>query len=368
MSENKNSIFFVTTLDSGGLENYLLRFLQYKASEFDNIILFCKGGKGGQLEKQFLALPNITIHKKKIGYYNPKHYFYIYKFIKKNNSNIVCDFTGNFAGLILLQAKKAGVEKRIAFYRGSSNHFQESTLRLLYNKFVKKLTFNNATNILSNSKAAFNFFFPEIWKNDIRFEVVYNGINPKLFLEENKNLRNEFNIPEEAFVVGHIGRYNAAKNHTTIIQVAIELCRKYEDIYFLLCGNEVKDNLSSIITKEKLDNRIFVQNNRTDIPKVLNTLNCFYFPSFTEGQPNALIEAMVAGLPIIASNIGPIKETVPPLYHKELIPPLSVKLAVNKISEVYLKKHTVILKEWALNNFNYKIHFDSFYRILQNSK
>src|SRR5690606_19315167 len=159
----------------------------------------------------------------------------------KNRTNTVCDFTGNFAGLVLFTAKLANVNKRVSFYRGSTNHFKESKLRLLYNHFVKKMTFHFGTDILSNSKAAFDFFFPNHWQNDRRFKVIYNGINPELFLSERENLRKEFNIPENAFVVGHTGRFNNAKNHKTILKVAIELSERFSDIYFLLCGNGVKD-------------------------------------------------------------------------------------------------------------------------------
>src|SRR5690554_317828 len=137
----KNIVFFVTRLDSGGLENYLLRFLYYKAKSFDKIIVFCKGGKTGQLEEQFLSIPNVSIHSKKISFFNLQDYRYLYAFFKKNQIKSVCDFTGNFAGLVLLSAKLAKIPKRVSFYRGSSNHFKETKFRLLYNKFVQKMTY-----------------------------------------------------------------------------------------------------------------------------------------------------------------------------------------------------------------------------------
>lgn len=361
----KNKIvFFVTGLDSGGLENYLLRFLTHKADSFEQIIVFCKGGKTGQLEEKYKSIPNLIIHTKNISFFNLKDYIYIFQFLKKHNVNSVCDFTGNFAGLVLLTAKLANVNKRVSFYRGSTNHFSESKLRLLYDKFVKKLTYKYATNILSNSKAAFDFFFTDVWKKDKRFEVIYNGINPESFVNEKNNLRNELNIPDNAFVVGHTGRYNEAKNHKTIIKVAFELCEKHDDIYFLLCGNEVKDNLEEGIKKSKFQNRIIVLNNRTDIPKVLNTLDCYYFPSVTEGQPNALIEAMVMNLPIVTSNIAPIKESVPDFFQDELVFPESVNQATDKILQVYISRNYHQLGKWAIEKYDHKLLFEQFFNVL----
>lgn len=364
MESNNNICFFVTTLDSGGLENYLLRFLEYKAESFNHVIVFCKGGKGGQLEERYKSISNVTIHRKKISFFNPKDYIYLYDFLKKNKISTVCDFTGNFAGLILFTAKFASVNKRISFYRGSSNHFKESRLRLLYNKFVKHLTYKNATNILSNSKAALDFFFRDIWQKDSRFQVIYNGINPEILVNEKSNLREELNIPENAFVVGHTGRYNRAKNHKTIIKVAFELCKKHKDIYFLLCGNDVKDNLEEAIKQNQFQDRIITLNNRTDIPKVLKTLDCYYFPSLTEGQPNALIEAMVMNLPIVTSNIAPIKESVPDFFQEELVSPESVNEAIDKILQVYTSRNYQQLGKWAIEKYDHKLLFEQFFNVL----
>lgn len=357
-------VFFVTVLDSGGLENYLLRFLTYKAQNFEQIIVFCKGGKAGQLEEKYKAIPNLIIHSKNISFFNPKDYIYIYQFLKKQNVNAVCDFTGNFAGLVLLTAKLANVNKRISFYRGSTNHFSESKLRLLYDKFVKKLTYKFATNILSNSIAAFDFFFTDIWRKDNRFEVIYNGIDSESFVNEKNDLRKELNIPEDAFVVGHTGRYNEAKNHKTIIKVAFELCEKHKNIYFLLCGNDVKDNLEEVIKQNQFQDRIIALNNRTDISKVLKTLDCYYFPSVTEGQPNALIEAMVMNLPIVTSNIAPIKESVPDFFQDELVSPESVNQAIDKILQVYTSRNYHQLGKWAIKKYDHKLLFEQFFNVL----
>ncbi|MDM1541802.1 glycosyltransferase [Empedobacter sp. 189-2] len=367
MKNKKNIMFFVTTLDSGGLENYLLRFLQFKASNFNSIVVFCKGGKGGQLENKFLEIPNVIIKKQALGYFNISQYIDLIKYFKKQETEIVCDFTGNFSGIIVFCAKIAKINKRVTFYRGSSNHFNESLFKLTYNKVVNWLVYKFSTNILSNSKAAFNFFYPKIWENEKRFKVIYNGINSHTLLVEKKNLRREFNIPDSAFVVGHTGRYNSAKNHETIIKVAIELCSKYQNIYFVLCGNQVKDNLSKIVEENKLSNKIILQNNREDIPSILNTLDCYYFPSITEGQPNALIEAMIMGLPIVASNIAPIKESVPDYFHNQLVSPLDNNNAIDKIINIYSNKYDYQIQKWAIDNYNYEKLFNEFFNVLNNN-
>lgn len=330
---NKKIAFFITSLDSGGIENYLLRFLNHYQEEIDAIV-YCKSGKLGVLEKEYLAV-GATLIPHSLGFFNLFDYMWLYKDLKDKGIDAVCDFTGNYAALPLLTAKIARINKRLAFFRGSTRHFKETSLRLFYDKLMNKILYLNATQILSNSKAALDFFFPvKVSQNKNFFKVIYNGIEALKFLSTKEDLRKELNIPKEAFVVGHVGRVAQAKNHETILDVAIELTKNEKDIYFLSCGSQTIEKFSSIVNLNRLDKKIKLLGQRRDIIKVLNTLNCFYFPSHTEGQPNALLEAMLVGVPFVASNIPPIKEITPAMYQEFLTPPRDKSAAILKIRSI----------------------------------
>ncbi|MBD1423773.1 glycosyltransferase [Sphingobacterium chuzhouense] len=361
----KNIIFFVTGLDSGGLENYLLRFLQIKGGGFKRIVVYCKGGKGGQLETAFKQIPNLEVKINSLGFYNLLKYIQLLRYLKGENFDTVCDFTGNFSGAVLAISKFANIEKRIAFYRSSSDRFKGSFFKNMYNKFVRRLVLIYSTSILSNSKTALNNYFSGIWRDDKRFLVVYNGIDLLSFSYGSKSLREEFKIPTRAFVVGHTGRFNEAKNHNTIIKVAEKLLTSNPDIYFIMCGNGVRDNLQNIVQEKRWSERIFLFNNRSDIASFLLTMDCYFFPSITEGQPNSLIEAMIMGTPFVASNIDPIKETVPGFLEKEyLVSPEDVDSAVSKILKIRDNREgydKVLVQEWAIEQYNANTQFDLFY-------
>ncbi|MCH5598731.1 glycosyltransferase [Niabella ginsengisoli] len=318
------------------------------------------------MESQYNALPNLHIIKEKISYFNPFDYLKVINFFKGSKIDAVTDFTGNFAGLILFCAKRAGVQKRISFYRGATDHFKEDLFRNLYNNFVKKVTLKYATNILSNSIAAFNNYFQN-WEKSEKFKVIYNGVNASKFeLSDEDNLRQDFKIPSSAFIVGHVGRYNIAKNHNTIMDVARELIKRHNDIYFILCGNGVRENLTQFVKDYNLQNQIFLFENRTDIPRFINTMDCFFFPSITEGQPNALVEAMIMGKPFVASNIESIKEMVAPTNYKYLFPPQDRNAFIIELEKLFLKRPTkdVNLKQFAINKFNHEILFQEFFIII----
>lgn len=366
----KNIIFIVVGLNSGGIENYLLRYLQEKHQLYDDIMILCTSGKAGQLEKEYTKIPNVSIVKKKLGYFDFKGYKQLINLFKSFKAHSVCDFSGDLAGIKLKMAQKAGVHSRVAYYARSTFAFREDVFRLKYNAWTHRLVNKYATTIISNSIAAFDFFFQQNWQEDGRFEVVYNGVNVDKFTAVTTHLREELGIPQNAFVVGHTGRYNVAKNHKTIMKVAERLTQQYADAYFIMCGNGVKKNLTPYLKEHQLDeSRILLFENRRDIPQFLNTMDCYYFPSITEGQPNALIEAMIMGLPVVTSNIAPMKETTPKGMHPYLVPALDAELAVQRIVEVKTNSELrakMQCGEWAKNKYEASKQFEKFYNKLKN--
>ncbi|MGJ7457478.1 glycosyltransferase [Halomonas sp. RA08-2] len=363
-----NAAFFVSKLDSGGMENYLLRFLTKKHHCFDNVYVWCKSGQDGQLDNSYTALSNVTLVKDSLGYFNIISHKRLCDFLKQKKIDVVCDFSGNFSGTVILSAKKAGVNNRVAAYRCASDRFKKDPIRNLYNQWARSLVYKYATNIIANSESGFDYFFSPTWKKDKRFSVIYNGVDSSDFLAEQDDLRNEFSIPSQAYVVGHTGRFNPAKNHSIILLVVKILVSKYPDIYFILCGNGVKDGLMPCLKKLEISDQVLVFENRSDIPKFLNTMNCYFFPSVTEGQPNALIEAMIMGLPFIASDIAPIRETVGDGY--PLYPPLDVSAFSDAIEEKYLAREgrDLDMQKAMVERFDYRVRFEEFYQVLSSSE
>jgi glycosyltransferase involved in cell wall biosynthesis len=364
----KKVIFLVTTLNSGGIENYLLRFLNFFDGQIEPIII-CKGNVFGELEEEYQKIKHIQLIKMDVGFFNLNSYLKLYSFFKRSKVNSVCDFTGNFAGLILLSANFAGINNRISFYRGSTNHFSETKGRMIYNHLMLQLVKRYACKILSNSKSALDYFYSDRDKNDERFKVIYNGIDAVKFNSSLAKLKKEdFEIPSNGFVIGHTGRCNAAKNHDTIIKVAEKICEKYDNIYFVFCGKDtdvflLERILNNIILKDKVK----LLGYRNDVQNILSIFDLYFFPSITEGQPNSLIEAMISGLPIIASNIGPIIETTPTILHDELISPIDVDGFFVRIEEYYLsrqKREENNFSSWAKKQFAPEVLFNQFYKEL----
>ena len=359
----KKVLFVVISLELGGTENYLLRFLEFTKNKKMKPVVLCKGGVTGSLEKKYSEL-GVRIVKMKVSNLPSINWINFYFFLKKEKFDLITDFTGNFAGITLSISKFIGIEKRIVFYRKSTNLFNEDKFRLYYNSFLNKLTYNFSTKILSNSNDALNFFYPnKINKVENKFRVIRNGIPLSIFNNkvDTDQLRKSMNIPSEAFIVGHIGRFHPDKNHQTILKVAKNILKKHNNVFFLLIGRNVKNALS----KNNVHERIVLSEQRSDVPDILQIMDAFYFPSISEGQPNALIEAMVSGLPFVASDIATVRESVPESYHHYLVPFNDISRA-EKILTYFIKKNSKPLfnkaKQFALIEYNSDDRFFDFYK------
>lgn len=363
----KKICFLIPSVKSGGIETYLLRFLRFLEEDIDVTVLVRNRSKGELYEDY--KNTGAKIHLQPLGYFNLKSINWYYRFFKQQQFDTICDFNANFAGIPIWLSKRAGVKNRIAFYRQGKDHFKSSLIKKTYNQLVKSLVFKSSTQVLSNSYAALNYFYPNR-RDDKRFKVIYNGMNVSDFIFEQKNnfIRKELQIPEDAFVVCHSGRLDPVKNHKKILEVAKKLIDKDKNIFFILCG------LSTELLQEEVNALVIADNvrllsYRKDVPQILNESDLFFFPSLTEGQPNALIEAMLMGMPFVASNIEPIKEIVPFDFRAFLINPLDVEVACKLILEIKSKsldRDFGVIRKWAIDNFSQELRFQEFYNCLIN--
>lgn len=375
MQKKYKICFFLAGLVSGGLENYLLRFVKYCPEDVD-ICVVAKLGIVGDLDSAYADCGARVVHLKQ-ALFSFFDFLQLWKFLKEEKPDVVCDFSGNFGARSLFAAWLTGVRTRIASHRGASNHFQETPARLFINALLNKAIELFSTSIIANSYAALNFFHPKWKENAKKFHVIYNGMDLSLKRDDTLRAcrRKALKLPDAAFLVGHTGSLisgsgdvRSPKNHRTIIEVAVRLCHEHPDIYFVLCGKGVDTIYRERICRENLQDRIILPGLCSPVTDYLCAMDAYYFPSISEGQPNALIEAMFCGLPIVASNIEPIQETIPPGLREELIPPCDIDSACEKIlklknDSVYRQKMTCV--EWSRNFFDPEKRYGEFLDVLR---
>ena len=122
---------------------------------------------------------------------------------------------------------------------------------------------------------------------------------PNRAIEQEK--RKELGIPEDAFHIVSVAELNQNKNQRLIIEALAELQEK--NIYFTLCGKgENREFLEKLAEDRGVEHRVKLLGYRTDVEEILQTADCFVFPSIREGFGIAAVEALACGVPVIAAD------------------------------------------------------------------
>lgn len=151
--------------------------------------------------------------------------------------------------------------------------------------------------------------------------VIDNGV-----MVENIKVKTCYSFAERIHIY-HVGRLTTIKNHILMINTAKELIKKYPNIVFHFWGGgEEKTNLERIVIENHLEKSIKFEGVCNCLNEKLLNADIFILPSQYEGMPLSLIEAMAAGLPCIASNVGGIPDVIDNNENGLLIAPASEQL------------------------------------------
>ena len=224
--------------------------------------------------------------------------------LKKNHFDIVHAHTET-GGLILRLAGRPYKDSNyiytphgMSFYKGSSFKSQ-----VLYRPIERWICSGMDMNIAINQE---EYSILKKWNTRSAAFVHGVGLDLKRFHEVkpscSRKIRTEFNIPSDAKVIVSIGELDDNKNHKTVIQALASMNRN--DVYYIICGiGPNKSELEKLISQYGLGNRIILAGYRRDIPEILSATDIFVFPSYHEGLPVSLMEAMASRLPVVCSNI-----------------------------------------------------------------
>lgn len=245
--------------------------------------------------------------------------------------DIVHSHVHHFSGYILWLAKQVGVPIRIAHSHNDTDEVdaQASFSRRLYTTLMKGFIQSHATTGLAASRVAAVALFGDDWENNPRWQVLYCGIDLTPFKTpvDGLVLRRELGIPEDAFIIGHVGRFEEQKNHLFILEIAVKVATKNPKMRLLLIGDGILRPLIEEKVKQiGLADRVIFAGNRPDVPRLLAVINLFLFPSLYEGLGLVLIEAQAAGKLCIFSDVVPEEADIIPslIYRISLVQPQSV--------------------------------------------
>ncbi|MEZ4729000.1 MAG: glycosyltransferase [Caldilineaceae bacterium] len=158
-----------------------------------------------------------------------------------------------------------------------------------------------------------------------KVSVIYRARNPEPFLNVSADqvhaLRAELGLPQQAPILLNVARLLQRKGHEELLQAMPIVLQHFPDARLLIAGEgHDRPRLVQAIKRQGLENAVHLLGMRHDIPILLQLADLFVFPSHYEGHPGALIEAMVAARPIVASAIPVHQETITQNETGRLVP------------------------------------------------
>ena len=240
--------------------------------------------------------------------------------LREGRYDVVHSHVHHFSGLVLKIAAWLGVPARIAHSHNDTAPLDQAAPlpRRAYLGLMRTWIEGHATAGLAASANAATALFGDRWQADPRWRTLYCGINLDLFRApiDQAEVRAELGLPAEAFVIGHVGRFDVQKNHSFLIDIFAECARRHSQVWLLLVGSgPLRAEIERKAEKLGVRNRIVFAGLRKDVPRLLRgAMDVFLFPSLYEGLPLVLMEAQAAGLPcVISAPLPPETEAVPGL-------------------------------------------------------
>ena len=346
----------ISTLKSGGAEknisilanllskkNHEVTILTFDKKKSNSFFYLDKSIKVINLDllKQsnniFSSLKNLIIRIRKIRRLVLKEEFnYFISYINTMNLTMLIS-------TIFLDIKKIISDRNNPYYSRNS----------ILIKILKFFFYKNADHLIIQTEAAKKYYW---FLNKKKIAIINNFFDKGIHLKEKYKIAKKIKI----IVVSKIEKQKG-------IELLINAIKKIKIKHDLVCDiygkGSLYNNIKKKISKEKLANYIFLKKTR-NIKNIYKKYDLYILSSYYEGYPNSLVEAMIAGLPVISSscNYGPkeiISNKVNGILFKvgsqlDLINKIELLIGNYKFAEILGKKAKYTYNPITINNQNFK--------------
>lgn len=290
----------VAVMNQGGAENMVMNY--YRAADrnkiqFDFLVHYPeRGAFDDEIEKMggciYRAMPI-----RPWSYH--KYFKWLDNFFKEHHDYVaVHSHIQENSGIVFKYAAKYGIKTRIA-----NSHIANLGIdyKYLFRQFGRYYLNKYTTDRFACGKDAGKFLYD---KED--FFVFKNAINVENFIfnvVKKEAERKKMNIPQNAVVIGHVGRFNPQKNHVFLIDIFKEIYAKNNNAVLVMVGDgNLRESIEDKVKSCGLSDKVWFLGIRPNVYEVMQAFDVLLFPSLYEGLPVSIIEAQASGLQCILSD------------------------------------------------------------------
>ncbi len=304
-------------------------FARFDASRFDVGLV---GLKGPEPATRWLGDQGIPVHHLGRGRFDPRILTDLVSLVRRRSARILHVHGYAAADFGRVAARMSGAKLVL------HEHFADPRMPA-YQALADRLLAPLTDRAIAVSHSTRDFL---VSKRSVPAELVrliWNGAPLGEFAPGGRDralaARSELGLPEEAVVIGTIGRLNAQKGHTHLLDALALLRTRLPDLWTLIVGDgDLMDSLKEQAARLGLGDRVVFAGHRTDVPDLLAALDVFCISSLYEGTPLALFEAMAAGRPIVSTAVDGCREVLEDGVSGLLVPPADAEALAGALERV----------------------------------
>jgi glycosyltransferase involved in cell wall biosynthesis len=215
-------------------------------------------------------------------------------------------YSGNFWGRGAALA--CGVPNIIASYR---DELRQN--KLIIKSYIPEKLFSLKSILLANSSAVASSITNNFGISSHKIHIIHNAISSNTCDSKNAKIliRNRLNIPSDHYIIIMVANQRPVKNYPMFLRVAQQVCKQNSRVVFVSIGlTDMSTELNSLAAKLGVSSKVIFAGQQHDVCQWLAAADIFSFTSYSEGFPNALLEAMAMGLPSVVTNFNSASELI----------------------------------------------------------
>ena len=308
-------VLFIPSLGLGGAQRQLVGFLKHlDRNRWDpELVTLDVPDKFFEPEIRALAVP-ITYLNSRPDVWMVAVIWRLFRHMSARPCHVLHSWMHYAAAFGAIAGSLAGIPTIIGSLRGQRpSRLPWSNSR--WQRGIDLLTVPLNTFLIANSQAVREDNRGWACIPDRKLLTIYNGIDQSevavLAAAQKNKLKAELNLPMNAPLVGIVGRLYPEKDHATFLQAARLISQAHPDTRFLIVGEgRLRREIEEEIQRLGLATRTHMLGERRDAQAIIQILDVLVLASISEGLPNVLLEAGVAGTPVVTTAAGGAPEVV----------------------------------------------------------